>query len=622
MSRLEEYMAKDSAKQLLRFITCGSIDDGKSTLIGRLLHECRAVYDDQMAAVIKDSKTSGTTGDEPDLALIVDGLLAEREQGITIDVAHRYFSTAKRKFIILDTPGHEQYTRNMATGASNADLAVILIDALKGISPQTVRHSYIVKLMGIRNAVVCVNKMDAQGYSEAVFNRIADDYAKTAEKIGLSYTIIPVSALKGDNVTSKSGKMPWYDGDSLINLLESAEQEPPSHHDNLRLPVQYVLRPDNSFRGFCGRIESGSISVGDRITVLPSGVSTHIKSVAIGEKYVETAGAPLSVTFTTEDEVDISRGDMIVHDKTSVMFGSGFTANIIWMDTEQLKLNSRYILKCATGTIGAHINKIFSRTDISTLEEEQTQTLGINDIASVGLSLDASRPFDAYESCRATGSFILIDRLTGMTAAAGMINSSENPKNVVWHTHSVTREQRTGLKNHRPAVLWLTGLSGSGKSTIANALEQSLNHAGIHTYLLDGDNIRHGLCKDLGFSAEDREENIRRIGETAKLFADAGILTITAFISPFSKSRETVRAIMQEGEFIEVFIDAPIDVCEQRDPKNMYKKARKGEIKEFTGINSPYEIPESPEIHIRTDIMTVAEAVEKILSCLRTRQII
>ncbi|WP_303849721.1 adenylyl-sulfate kinase [Seleniivibrio woodruffii] len=622
MSRLEEYMAKDSAKQLLRFITCGSIDDGKSTLIGRLLHECRAVYDDQMAAVIRDSRTSGTTGDEPDLALIVDGLLAEREQGITIDVAHRYFSTAKRKFIILDTPGHEQYTRNMATGASNADLAVILIDALKGISPQTIRHSYIVKLMGIRNAVVCVNKMDAQGYSEAVFNKIADDYAKLAEKIGLSYNIIPVSALKGDNVTSKSDKMPWYDGQCLIEMLESAVQEPPSSHGNLRLPVQYVLRPDNSFRGFCGRIESGSISVGDRVTVLPSGISTRVKSVSIGDRQVESASAPLSVTFTTADEVDISRGDMIVHDKTSVMFGSGFTANLIWMDTEHLKLNSRYILKCATGTIGAHINKIFSRMNISTLKEEPASSLGMNDIASVGFSLDASKPFDTYEMCRATGSFILIDRMTGMTAAAGMITAAENPKNVIWHTHSVTREQRTGLKNHRPAVLWLTGLSGSGKSTIANALEQSLNHSGIHTYLLDGDNVRHGLCKDLGFSPQDREENIRRIGETAKLFADAGILTITAFISPFAEGRDKVRAIMPEGEFIEVFIDAPINVCEQRDPKNMYKKARKGEIKEFTGINSPYETPESPEIHIRTDIMSIEESVEKILSYLRTKLII
>lgn len=622
MSRLEEYMTKDSAKQLLRFITCGSIDDGKSTLIGRLLHECRAVYDDQMAAVIRDSKTSGTTGDEPDLALIVDGLLAEREQGITIDVAHRYFSTAKRKFIILDTPGHEQYTRNMATGASNADLAVILIDALKGISPQTIRHSYIVKLMGIRNAVVCVNKMDAQGYSETVFNKIADDYAQIARKIGLSYTIIPVSALKGDNVTSKSGKMQWYAGDCLLDLLESAEQEPPSSHSSLRLPVQYVLRPDNSFRGFCGRIESGSISVGDIVTVLPSGVSTRVKSVAIGDRQVESAKAPLSVTFTTTDEVDISRGDMIVRDKTSVMFGSGYTANLIWMDTEKLKLNSRYILKCAAGSIGAHINSIFSRTDIATLKDVSAQTLNMNDIASVGFSMDASRPFDTYATCRATGSFILIDRMTGMTAAAGMITAAENPKNVVWHTHSVTREQRTGLKNHRPAVIWLTGLSGSGKSTIANALEQTLNHAGIHTYLLDGDNVRHGLCKDLGFSAQDREENIRRIGETAKLFADAGILTITAFISPFAEGRNKVRAIMPEGEFIEVFIDAPINVCEQRDPKNMYKKARKGEIKEFTGINSPYETPESPEIHIRTDIMTVAESVDKILSYLRARRII
>ncbi len=622
MSRLEEYMAKDSAKQLLRFITCGSIDDGKSTLIGRLLHECRAVYDDQMSAVIRDSRTSGTTGDEPDLALIVDGLLAEREQGITIDVAHRYFSTSKRKFIILDTPGHEQYTRNMATGASNADLAVILIDALKGISPQTIRHSYIVKLMGIRNAVVCVNKMDAQGYSEAVFNKIADDYAKIAEKIGLSYTIIPVSALKGDNITSKSANMPWCGDQCLIDLLESAGQEPPSRHDYLRLPVQYVLRPDNSFRGFCGRIESGSISVGDRITVLPSSVSTCVKSVSIGDRQAKTADAPLSVTFTTTDEVDISRGDMIVHDKASVLFGSGYTANLIWMDTEKLKLNSRYILKCAAGTICAHINKIFSRKNISTLEDEPASSLGINDIASVSFSLDASKPFDTYEMCRATGSFILIDRMTGMTAAAGMITSAENPQNVVWHTHSVTREQRTGLKNHRPAVIWLTGLSGSGKSTIANALEQSLNHAGIHTYLLDGDNVRHGLCKDLGFSAQDREENIRRIGETAKLFADAGILTITAFISPFAEGRDKVRAIMPEGEFIEVFIDAPINVCEQRDPKNMYKKARKGEIKEFTGINSPYETPESPEIHIRTDIMTVADSVEKILGYLRIRQII
>ncbi|MGE4267729.1 MAG: adenylyl-sulfate kinase [Deferribacterales bacterium] len=622
MSRLEEYMAKDAAKQMLRFITCGSIDDGKSTLIGRLLHECRAVYDDQMAAVVKDSKTSGTTGDEPDLALIVDGLLAEREQGITIDVAHRYFSTSKRKFIILDTPGHEQYTRNMATGASNADLAVILIDALKGISPQTVRHSYIVKLMGIKNAVVCINKMDAKGYSKDIFDKIAGDYAKTADKIGLSYRIIPVSALKGDNVTSKSDKMPWYDGESLIEILESAEPDAPSSHGHLRLPIQYVLRPDKTFRGFCGRIESGGISTGDSITVLPSGVSTRIKSISIGGRNVETASAPLSVTFTTEDEVDISRGDMIVHDKKSVLFGSGYTANLIWMDSEPLKLNSRYILKCAAGSIGAHINTIFSRTDISTLNSEPASSLGINDLASAGISLDASRPFDTYDMCRATGSFILIDRITGMTAAAGMITASESPRNVVWHTHSVNRQQRIDLKCHKPAVLWLTGLSGSGKSTIANALESTLNSSGIHTYLLDGDNVRHGLCKDLGFSAQDREENIRRIGETAKLFADAGIVTITAFISPFAKSRDHVRAIMQEGEYIEVFIDAPIDVCEQRDPKNMYKKARSGEIKDFTGINSPYEIPQAPEVHIRTDIMSVTESVEMILSYLRKKGII
>jgi len=622
MEKLKTYMEKDAAKQLIRFITCGSIDDGKSTLIGRLLHECRAVYDDQMAAVIRDSRTAGTTGDEPDLALIVDGLLAEREQGITIDVAHRYFSTAKRKFIILDTPGHEQYTRNMATGASNADLAVILIDSLKGISPQTVRHSYIVKLMGIKNAVVCVNKMDAQGYSQAVFDKIAADYASLAAKIGLSYKIIPVSALKGDNITSKSENMDWYSDHTLIDILESAEPAPSSEHGLLRLPVQYVLRPDNSFRGFCGRLESGSISVGDRITLLPSGLSTNVKSLSLSDKSLDKAAAPMSLTFTTTDEIDISRGDMAVNDKTAVLFGNSFRANIIWMDSEPLKPNKKYILKGSFGSVGAGIDKIYGRTDISNLQTAEAAQLEMNDIADAGIVLDASKPFDLYEKCRITGSFILIDRLTSMTAAAGMITASRSPENVLWHSHSVDREKRIMLKGHRPAVIWLTGLSGSGKSTIANALDQRLNRLGVHTYLLDGDNIRHGLCKDLGFSAADRDENIRRVGETAKLFADAGMIVIAAFISPFSAGRDSIRGGMPEGEFIEVFVDAPIEVCEERDPKNMYKKARRGEIKDFTGINSPYEAPQSPEIRIRTDKMSVGEAVDTILSHLRLKNII
>ncbi|WP_277656295.1 adenylyl-sulfate kinase [Seleniivibrio woodruffii] len=622
MEKLKTYMEKDAAKQLIRFITCGSIDDGKSTLIGRLLHECRAVYDDQMAAVIRDSRTAGTTGDEPDLALIVDGLLAEREQGITIDVAHRYFSTAKRKFIILDTPGHEQYTRNMATGASNADLAVILIDSLKGISPQTVRHSYIVKLMGIKNAVVCVNKMDAQGYSQAVFDKIAADYAYLAAKIGLSYDIIPVSALKGDNITSKSLNTDWYSGQTLIDILESAEPAPSSEHSLLRLPVHYVLRPNNSFRGFCGRIESGTLSTGDRITVLPSGLSTNVKSLSLGDKPLDRASAPMSVTFTTTEEIDISRGDMAVTDKTSVLFGNSFRANLIWMDTEPLKLNKKYILKGSFGSVGAGIDKIYGRTDISTLESADAVQLEMNDIADAGIVLDASKPFDTYDKCRITGSFILIDRLTSMTAAAGMITASRSPENVMWHSHSVDRERRIMLKGHRPAIIWLTGLSGSGKSTIANALDQRLNSLGVHTYLLDGDNIRHGLCKDLGFSAADRDENIRRVGETAKLFADAGMIAIAAFISPFCAGRDSIRGGMPEGEFIEVFVDAPIEVCEERDPKNMYKKARRGEIKDFTGINSPYEAPQSPEIHIRTDKTTVGEAVDTILSHLRLKNII
>jgi bifunctional enzyme CysN/CysC len=607
------YLKEHENKELLRFITCGSVDNGKSTLIGRLLYDSKLIYEDQLAAVTNDSKLKGTCNNEIDLALLLDGLQAEREQGITIDVAYRYFSTNKRKFIIADTPGHEQYTRNMATGASTADLAIILIDAKLGVLTQTRRHSYIVHLLGINKIIVAVNKMDTVSYSQDVFENIMADYLKFAEDIGIKeVTFIPISALKGDNVVNLSPATLWYKGESLLSLLENTPIDTGGKEEEFRLPVQYVNRPDHSFRGFCGTIASGSLKKGDDIKILPSEKTTKIKSIINAGALTEEAVAPMAVTITTEDEIDISRGNMIIHANGKTDYADCFNAMIVWMGTEPMVKNKHYNFKLASNVVSGYVDNIYHIVDVNTQEEKQAEKLHLNEIAYVKINLSEKIPYSLYEENRHTGSFIVIDRITNNTFGAGMLREKQQSKNVVWHEHCVSINERIKIKGHKPAVVWLTGLSGAGKSTIANSLEDTLNRKGIHTYLLDGDNVRHGLCKDLGFSDRDRTENIRRIGEVSKLFADAGLIVITAFISPFESDRNLVRSI-NNGKFIEVFVDAPLDVCEKRDPKSLYKKARKGEISNFTGINAPYEIPANPEIHLETDKYYVSELVEKIV---------
>lgn len=615
---IHAYLREHENKELLRFITCGSVDDGKSTLIGRLLHDSKLIYEDQLASITKDSKFKGSSDDNLDLALLVDGLQAEREQGITIDVAYRFFSTKKRKFIIADTPGHEQYTRNMATGASTANLAIILIDARHGVLTQTKRHSFIVGLLGIKHAIVAVNKMDLMDYSEEVYERIKADYLKFSENVDIdNITFLPMSALKGDNVVNKSENMPWYTGEPLMDILEEVPVADDYNFETFRMPVQYVNRPNLHFRGFCGTVASGVVRPGDKVTVLPSRKTSTIKSIVTYDGEIEEAFPPMAVTLTTSEEIDISRGDMIVHSDDVPDVSDCFDAMIVWMNEEALVKNKRYDLKRASTVVNAFVDEIYYKVDVNTLEHKPAERLELNEIAYVRINLSNPIAYDMYKDHRQTGSFIVVDRISNNTFGAGMIYKKQESKNVVWHDHKVGKNERVRLKGHNPCVLWLTGLSGAGKSTIANGLEEALNKFGVHTYLMDGDNVRHGLCKDLGFSDEDREENVRRIGEVAKLFADAGVMVITAFISPFRKDRETVRAIMPEGEFVEIFVDAPLEVCEQRDPKSLYKKARKGEIQKFTGIDSPYESPESPEVHIETDKHTASESVEKIINYLK-----
>lgn len=616
---IHAYLKEHENKELLRFITCGSVDDGKSTLIGRLLHDSKLIYEDQLAAITKDSKFKGSSDDNLDLALLVDGLQAEREQGITIDVAYRYFSTSKRKFIIADTPGHEQYTRNMATGASTANLAIILIDARHGVLTQTKRHSFIVSLLGIKHAIVAINKMDLMNYSKDVFEKIKADYLAFSRKVDIDNLIfLPMSALKGDNVVNRSESMPWYDGTPLMELLETIPATDEYNFETFRMPVQYVNRPNLNYRGFCGTIASGVVRPGDEITVLPSRKTSRVKSIVTYDGEIKEAFPPMAVTLTTDDEIDISRGDMIVHSDDVPEVSDCFDAMIVWMNEEPLLKNKNYDLKRASTVANAYIDEIYYKIDVNTMEHKPAERLELNEIAYVRINLSKPIAYDIYKEHRQTGSFIIIDRISNNTFGAGMIYKKQSSKNVVWHEHKLAQKDRSRLKGHKPAVVWLTGYSGAGKSTIANGLEEMLHRMNVHTYLLDGDNVRHGLCKDLGFSDSDREENIRRIGEVSKLFADAGIVVITAFISPFKKDRAMVRSIMPEGEFIEVFVDAPLEVCEKRDPKSLYKKARKGEIQKFTGIGSPYESPEKPEVHIMTDKHSVEESVEKIFSYLKT----
>jgi len=613
---IEAYLAGHRDKDLLRFITCGSVDDGKSTLIGRLLYDSKMIFDDQLSALEADSKRVGTQGQDIDFALLVDGLAAEREQGITIDVAYRFFTTEKRKFIVADCPGHEQYTRNMVTGASTADLAVILIDARKGVLVQTRRHSYLCQLLGIRHFVLAVNKMDLVDYSQDRFDEIVADYQRFAASIGIDhFAAIPISGFRGDNITALSDNTPWFNGPVLIDQLETvsldraAEQAAP-----LRLPVQWVNRPNLDFRGFAGQIASGTVRPGDAVRVLPSGRTTTVSRVVTLGGDLDQAVAGESVTLTFADEIDCSRGDVIAAADAPPEVADQFEATLVWMDDQALIPGRGYWLKLGTQSVSATVQQPKYAINVNTLEHLAAKTLELNAIGVAEVATDKPIVFEPYAQSKTLGGFILIDKLTNRTVAAGMLNFSlRRAQNVHWQPTDITREDHAALKNQKPRVLWFTGLSGSGKSTIANAVEKRLGLMNRHTFLLDGDNVRHGLNKDLGFTEADRIENIRRVGEVAKLMADAGLIVLTAFISPFRAERDMVRAMLPEGEFIEIFVDTPLEVAEARDVKGLYKKARSGALKNFTGVDSPYEPPEHPEIRVNTVEMTVEEAADAII---------
>jgi bifunctional enzyme CysN/CysC len=598
-------------KSLLRFLTCGSVDDGKSTLIGRLLYDTRAVPDDQMAALERDSKAVGTQGSNIDFALLVDGLSAEREQGITIDVAYRFFATETRKFIVADTPGHEQYTRNMVTGASTADAAVILIDARKGVLVQTRRHSFLCALLGIRKVVLAVNKMDLIGWDRAVFDAIAEDYRRFADGIGLTdVTPIPLSGLTGEGVARAS---PLSD-QTLLGWLEAVETIQAEAAVPFRMPVHWVNRPDPEFRGYAGLIASGEVKPGDRVRVLPSGRESHVARIVAMPDDLLMARAGQAVTLTLTDEIDVSRGDVIAAADAPLQVADQFEASIVWMDDEPLPPGRTYLLKIGARTATAQVTAIKHRINVNTLEKLAAKRLELNDIAVCNLSLDRPIAFEPYEANRDLGGFILIDRITNRTVGAGMIRFAlRRADNIHWQAIDVTREARAAMKGQKGRIVWLTGLSGAGKSTIANLVDRRLHALGRHTYLLDGDNVRHGLNRDLGFTEEDRVENIRRVAEVARLMADAGLIVITAFISPFRAERRVARELMPQGEFIEVFVDAPLEVAEARDVKGLYAKARAGQLKNFTGIDSPYEPPEQAEIVIDTTTMSAVEAAEVIV---------
>jgi bifunctional enzyme CysN/CysC len=616
---LTPYLEQQQNKQLLRFITCGSVDDGKSTLIGRLLYESKVLFEDQLGQLEADSKKLGTQGDELDFALLVDGLSAEREQGITIDVAYRFFATDKRKFIVADTPGHEQYTRNMVTGASTADLAVILIDARQGILTQTRRHSYLVSLLGIRKVVVAINKLDLVDYSQAVFERIESDYRAFATQIGLhDIQCIPLSALRGDNMLEASPNTPWYQGPTLLQHLENVPLEQARQVEAaFRLPVQWVNRPNLDFRGYCGNVAAGSVSVGDRIRVLPSGHQSEITGIfgSAGEQPQALCGQ--AVTLTLKDEIDISRGDMIVLADAPAAVADQFEATLVWMDEEPMLPGRPYLMKIGCRTVSMSCASLKHRVDVNSLEHLAAKTLELNGIGVCNLHLDRPIAFDAYTDNRDTGGFIIIDRLSNRTVGAGMLHFAlRRAQNVHWQAVDVNREAHATLKGQSPRILWFTGLSGAGKSTIANLVERKLHTLGRHTYLLDGDNVRHGLNRDLGFTEADRVENIRRVSEVAKLMLDAGLITLVSFISPFRAEREMARRLAGDGNFLEIFVDAPLALAEQRDPKGLYQKARRGELKNFTGIDSPYEPPVAPDIHIDTRNESAETAAERIVEAL------
>jgi bifunctional enzyme CysN/CysC len=615
-SDIDAYLNIHQHKSLLRFITCGSVDDGKSTLIGRLLYDSKMIFEDQLATLESDSKRMGTQGQEIDFALLVDGLAAEREQGITIDVAYRFFATEKRKFIVADCPGHEQYTRNMVTGASTADLAVILIDARKGVLVQTRRHSYLAQLLGIKNIVLAVNKMDLIAYDQAKYDAIVAEYTAFANSIGISdFTAMPISGFKGDNITERSVHMPWYAGPPLIAHLETvaldndADQAKP-----LRMPVQWVNRPNLDFRGFSGQIATGIVRPGDAIRVLPSGKTSTITKIVTLDGELSEAVAGQSVTLCFADEIDCSRGDVIAAADSPPEVSDQFESTIVWMADEALVPGRAYWLKLGTQTVSATVQSPKYTINVNNMEHMAAKTLELNAIGVAEILTDKAIVFEPYANNHVLGGYILIDKITNATVAAGMLHFSlRRAQNVHWQATDVGREAHATLKNQKPKILWFTGLSGSGKSTIANEVEKTLNLLNRHTFLLDGDNIRHGLNKDLGFTETDRIENIRRVGEVAKLMADAGLIVLTAFISPFRAERDMVRAMMPEGEFVEIFVDTPIEIAEARDVKGLYKKARAGQLKNFTGIDSPYEPPENPDIRVNTVEMSPVEAAEHIV---------
>ena len=616
------YLEAHENKSLLRFITCGSVDDGKSTLIGRLLYDSKMIFEDQLDALESDSKRHGTQGENIDFALLVDGLSAEREQGITIDVAYRFFSTDRRKFIVADTPGHEQYTRNMATGASTADLAILMIDARKGILTQTRRHSFIASSLGIRKMVLAINKMDLVNYDEAVYNKIEQDFLEFAQELsaGIEIQAIPMSALAGDNITETSDKTPWYQGPPLMEYLETVPVDDQRISAPFRMPVQWVNRPNLDFRGFSGQVASGSIKPGDRVKTLPSAKETTNERIVVHGGDLKEAIAGQSVTLTFADEVDTSRGDVICAASDPAEVSDQFQARVLWMADSEMLPGRRYLLKIGAKTVTATVLDLKFGIDVNTIQDKPAKTLGLNDFGVITLALDQPIAFDPYDLNCETGGFILIDLMSNNTVGLGLFDFAlRRAGNIHWQALDVDRSALAQQKEQRPAVLWFTGLSGSGKSTIANALQQKLYAMGKHTFVLDGDNVRHGLNRDLGFTDADRVENIRRVSNVAKLMSDAGLITLVSFISPFRSERQMARNMMTDGEFVEIFVDTPLEVAEQRDVKGLYKRARAGEIKNFTGLDSPYEAPENPELSINTVDKSAEEAADAIIDWMRTR---
>ena len=618
---MDEYLREREHKELLRFITCGSVDDGKSTLIGRLLYESGKLHDDQLEALESDSKRIGTQGGDLDFALLLDGLAAEREQGITIDVAYRYFSTERRNFIVADTPGHEQYTRNMVTGASTADCALILVDARKGVVTQTRRHTFIVAALGIRHAAFVVTKLDLVDYDEAPFRGIERGCREIAAGLGLDVSCIPVSGLRGDNVVELGGSMPWYEGPTLMQYLEAVEVDGSRMQlKPFRLPVQWVNRPDLDFRGFAGTIASGRVRPGDQVGAYPSGLHSTVERIVTRNGDLDTAVAGQAVTLVLADEIDVSRGDLIADAAAPPEVADSFEATIVWMDEKPMLRGRTYVMRVGTRTVGATIAPLKYKLNLESLEHVAATHLDLNEIGVCAIELSEPIAFDPYTENRDTGGFILIDRISNQTVGAGLLRFAlRRSQNVHWQALDVDKQARAAAKQQRPCVLWFTGLSGAGKSTIANLVERRLHTLGCHTYLLDGDNVRHGLNKDLGFTDEDRVENIRRVAEVAGLMVDAGLIVVVAFISPFASERRMARSLLHEGEFVEVYVDTPLALAEERDPKGLYKKARAGQLKNFTGIDSPYEPPEHPEIRLDTSTLVPEQSAQAVVDFLEAR---